>query len=71
MTKTNYTYFVSYAYSGGGFGWTTVTCNRPIQASEDILRLGEVIQSRPEFGSGEMVVVLNFQLLNVTEEPQS
>lgn len=70
---TIYKYFVSYAYTkfeGGGFGNSIFSLSRPPLSAEDFVSLTKQIEQSIGFRAGE-VVILNFQLLSATEEPQS
>jgi hypothetical protein len=72
MTKTMYTYFVSYAYTkfeGGGFGNSIFSLSRPPLSAGDFLSLTGQIEKSVGFRAGE-VIILNFQLLSATEEAQ-
>lgn len=67
-----YVYFVSYSFSNSryesGFGHTTVNRTLPLRTSEDVFDVAETI--RIATGSAT-IIILNFQLLSTTEEPQS
>lgn len=71
---TTYRYFVSYthnSYKGGGFGWTTVARPVPVLTGDDIAEMAVAIHEHVMLEPGETIIILNFQLLSTTEEPQS
>lgn len=71
---TIYKYFVSYAHDshkGSGFGWTTVARPVPVLTGDDIAEMAVAIHEYVDFEPGETIIILNFQLLSTSEEPQS